>query len=187
MSILSIKKEILPMDSCKEDKLTEFQTAVEDNYRMIRAYFRSLGVGADSLLDLTQETFFAAFKSLDRFERGKPYPQWFRGIARIKYYEYCRVVKMMSLQLDELELEAIESEFDSMEKPRGKGRTILSALDQCMKKLDDASLNYLKLFYFDEKPSLEIASLCGVRDATVRKRLQRLREVLHNCVKTATA
>ena len=58
----------------------------EPVYRLIRG---SIG-DADEALDLTQETFVAAFSALKRYEPGRPFRHWVARIALNKCRDWSR-------------------------------------------------------------------------------------------------
>lgn len=172
-------------DQLEGTKTGKFERAVESEYRPLRAFLRSLGAGQSQIEDILQETFLTAFKALDRFDDGKPFGPWLRGIARRKFLEHCRTMKDGDMALGDDLIHAIDAEFAQFDG--GAGPDLMSALEKCVGKLDGESERMLKMFYYESKSSQEIADSCGLHDATVRKRLQRAREDLEKCLKDATA
>ena len=61
-----------------------FNILASDYRPMIVAYLRSLGADAHLAEDLAQETFLAAYQSLNRFDEEGNLGAWLRGIARNK-------------------------------------------------------------------------------------------------------
>ena len=58
----------------------------------LRIYFASRVSDPATVDDLVQETFIAAYQSLDRFDRNANFTAWVRGIARNRLLLYLRSV-----------------------------------------------------------------------------------------------
>ena len=67
----------------KRDRKREaFAAFVREHQASLRSFLRGIGVQADSVDDLAQETFMAAYRELDRFDDNEDFGKWLRGIAR---------------------------------------------------------------------------------------------------------
>src|SRR5262245_30961584 len=64
------------------ENLESFSKLVREHQAGLRAFIRALGVEADWVDDLAQETFVVAFQKRQQFENGKDFGKWLRGIAR---------------------------------------------------------------------------------------------------------
>src|SRR5437773_11146432 len=64
------------------DEFAGFSELVREHQAGLRAFIRALGVEADWVDDLAQETFVVAFQKQQQFENGKDFGKWLRGIAR---------------------------------------------------------------------------------------------------------
>ena len=61
---------------------TWFLERVQSEQARLRSYIRALGVRAEAVDDLAQETLIIALKKLDEFDRGGDFGVWVRQIAR---------------------------------------------------------------------------------------------------------
>ncbi len=89
---------------------------------MVLAYIRSLGADAHLAEDLAQETFLAAYRSLEKFEEGRDFGSWIRGIARNKALMHWRsAAARPSLSLDSRCMEGIEEVFAAVGRREEEG------------------------------------------------------------------
>lgn len=149
---------------------------------MLRSYYMTMGLDKANAEDLVQESFLAAFKLLDRFDREKPIQPWLRGIAKNKYLEFCRSKKEIPVG-DEM-IDVIDAQYRHWEDAHISGPALHDHLDGCIGKLDQEAAKVLDLFYYKKLSTQEIANTCGLNEATVRKRLQRIREDLKECMES---
>lgn len=168
------------MKALEDDDLIFFEESVKENYKMIRSYYRSMNLSHESAEDLVQETFMMAFKLLSGFDRSKPIRPWLRGIAKNKYLEFCREKKEIPLGNDMIEL--IDSQYHYWEDAHVDDFNLYSFLKECIAKLDTEAAKAVELFYYKKLSTLEMANICSLNEMTVRKRLQRVRENLKNCM-----
>ena len=59
---------------------------------------------------------------------------------------------------------------------------LLDALDDCLRRLPDAMGDAVRRFYYLEEAGDAIAAALGIDSTTLRKRLQRAREALRDCL-----
>ena len=59
-----------------------FLERVQSEQARLRSFIRALGVRAEAVDDLAQETLIIALKKLDEFDRGSDFGVWVRQIAR---------------------------------------------------------------------------------------------------------
>jgi len=159
-----------------------FEKSVKENYSMLRTYYTTMGLDQANAEDLVQETFLAAFRMLDRFDRSKPLRPWLRGIAKNKYLEFCRTKREIPLG-DEM-LELIDAQYHYWENAHVSDRSLHDSLDDCIGKLDTEAAKTIELFYYRKLSTREIADTCGLNETTVRKRLERVRENLKGCMES---
>jgi RNA polymerase sigma-70 factor (ECF subfamily) len=162
------------------DKTELFEDAVRNNHKMLRAFFCAAGVPHHEAADLTQETFLTAFRRLDSFDAERPAGPWLRGIARFKYMERLRKKRA------EPEAQGLWDEADRecafFEDKGLEGDGIFSALEVCLQKAGPGTEKLLRAYYQDSKSCRETADFMGLEEITVRKRLQRAREALRDCI-----
>lgn len=170
------------MNQKQDEDFTFFEKSVKENYSMLRTYYMTMGLNRANAEDLVQESFLAAFRLLERFDRTKPLRPWLRGIARNKYLEFCRTKKEIPLG-DEM-IETIDAQYHYWEDAHVSDPGIHDFLNDCIGRLDAEAAKAVELFYYKRMSTQEIAETCGINEATVRKRLQRVRENLKDCMES---
>ncbi len=176
-------KEFLSTKELTDDMLV--QRAQEDSHayeelytkysKKIYTYFW-FRVGKDREIaeDLTQETFFHAFRSLERFEaQGYSYYSYLLRIAHNLLVNYYRKPKTASLP----EPANIPAEFteDGRDIERKSDSLVLW---KAMKDLPINEQNALILFYWDDLSVREIASLMDKSENAIKLLLSRGRKKL---------
>jgi len=151
------------MDPGEKERI--FTDMVERNGRWIRWIVQNHASGA-SRQDLSQEIFMALWESLERFD-GLSSPQtWVYAVARNTAVDFRR--KNRNQRMRDAAApppgEGVEQELDV---PR-----ILEDFLETLGALDQQ----IFLMYLDDLSYAEMASITGVGEANLRKRLSRIRE-----------
>ncbi len=89
-----------------EGREQSFQVVVERFFRPIHGFFAKRVRSPEDRLDLTQETFFRAFKSLDGFRGESKLSTW---LFRIAYYTYQHYLRTGMLQDDAFSLSPVDA------------------------------------------------------------------------------
>ena len=161
-----------------------FEILVRERHRRLIAYSFSLVDNPTIAEDITQDALLTAYKRLADFDSSKNFPVWVRGIIRNKYLEVCRHRKEIPLEVSKLEyLEATHSEWDALKSDFLTDA--LSVLSECLKKLPEIHKAAVELFYMKELSTAEVAVRLEIADPTLRKRLQRARTNLGDCINEA--
>ena len=155
--------------------------------RMAREHNRMLLVYAQTLLqdevearDLVQDALVAAWKNLKRFDVTRDTGAWLRGIVRNKWRDYCRK-KGTRPQYTDGALGELEEDLRAWEARSECG--LLEALQECRERLPDSFAEAVNAFYYESRRGAEAARELGINAATLRKRLERARQALHDCLK----
>ncbi len=145
-------------------------------------YARSLTREENTSRDIVQDSFVAAWKNKDKFDITRDFGSWMRGIIRNKWRENLRRNKRnVSLDNDVLEnLEAVMREWQSLRTDGGP--SIFMRLESCLTKLPDTLMQAVKSFYYEGQSTEEVAENLSIGGATLRKRLERARLALKECV-----
>jgi len=158
-----------------------FEILVRQYHRRLIAYAISLASRDDVAQDLVQDAFLVAYVNLSKFDASKDFGAWMRGIIRMKYLEWKRSQK--EAPLEEETLDAIAARHGTWDRALEEGQEdALSALRTCVGELVGVSRRTLELFYFERKSCTDIAEALGTSEAAIRKRLERIRQALGNCV-----
>jgi RNA polymerase sigma-70 factor, ECF subfamily len=110
--------------------------------------------------DIAQEAFLAAIRSLDRFDRRRPFGPWLHRIAVNRAIDYARAAKLRA--------EAEEQDVPAAERPDSDER-LLPALAS----LDPDHRAVIVLRYLLEYTPGEISKLLDIPRGTVNSRLRR--------------
>ncbi|HYG78334.1 MAG TPA: sigma-70 family RNA polymerase sigma factor [Planctomycetota bacterium] len=159
-----------------------FEILVRLHHRRMRAYALSLVEQPAEADDLVQDGFVTAYQNLAKFDPTRDFCAWLRGIIRMKYLERARVRRMTTL--DESVLEAIEQHHCEWDFAVEDGRAdALVALRDCITRLGAASRRAIELYYNEQQGCQAIAEYLGTNETVVKKRLQRAREDLAQCIR----
>lgn len=164
-----------------------FSILVRQHHRQFLAYARALVRDDATSRDLTQDALVIAFKSLAKFDVTRNFPSWVRGIIRNRWRELAREKKLETLDDGVLEaLEAQHAVWQETAERSGAGNAVFIALEDCLAKLPEALKTTVDTFYFQEKSGAETATELGASEVSIRKRLERARAVLRQCIELKT-
>lgn len=159
-----------------------FEALVREHHRRLIAYGLALTRRNDAAEDLVQDALLIAHRDLAKFDATRDFGAWVRGIVRMKYLEWTRSHRTECLSETQLEeLDARHREWDrAAEEGRGDA---LAALRLCREELGEHMAETLDLFYTGRRSCADIAARLQVSELVIRKRLQRARDVLGDCLK----
>ena len=161
-----------------------FEILVRENSRMLTAYLRSLVNNDAAVDDLFQEVMVVAWKRLDECDLSRPFGPWFRGIAARVVMAYYRKRKASPLFLNEAVLTQLDHQFESIASVGGDTwNEKVAALQDCIGALSDSHRAVINGRYFDDMKSQSLASHLGISLEACKKRLQRGRALLAQCLK----
>ena len=129
--------------------------------------------------DLVQQTFVVAYRELDRFERGRDFGAWLRGIARNLVREQVR-----KRAREEVRMRRYLDHLEALDVDRADDReaALRRALTECRETLPDAAREALALRYDAGHDFSSVASAIGRTVAGARQLLQRTRRELRHCI-----
>ncbi|MET0289871.1 MAG: sigma-70 family RNA polymerase sigma factor [Pseudoxanthomonas sp.] len=129
--------------------------------------------------DIAQETFISAWKHLGRLKQPDSFLPWIRQITRNLARNHLRSARHRPLNGEQAEL-AIELAADTAPTPderllQTEEETVAA---EVIAALPEDARETLLLFYREGQRSQQVASLLGLTDAAVRKRLSRARSAV---------
>ncbi len=128
--------------------------------------------------DILQETAVAVLQSYERYDESRPFQAWALGIARNQVRLYLRKQKRELVVFDDQTIDLIAETFA---QPSESMRS-LEHLQTCIHKLDAKSMSLLQLRYVaDCKPAVIAKQVQSTANA-VAKTLQRIRDLLRECI-----
>jgi RNA polymerase sigma-70 factor (ECF subfamily) len=166
-----------------------FEILVRQHQRSLMVYAQGLMASAGRIgdhagaEDLLQDALVVAFENLHRFDHTRSFPAWVRGIMRFRHLKNARnqARPVPPELLDALDL--IHDDWQANPDAEAEDADMLVRLTHCLKSLSKPAQQAIEQFYMRRQPVAAIASSSGDSLATVRKRLQRGREALFDCMK----
>jgi len=160
----------------------------EDFAELVRLHHRDLLVYARALVrddatarDIVQDSFIAAYEKAGTFDITRDFATWMRGIVRNKWREWIR--RNQRYDLTDNELASLDADIAAWQTERASGNSpVFEALENCLARLPENLMETVRAFYFEGRSGEESASHLGIAPAAVRKRLQRARLLLKQCL-----
>lgn len=175
----------LPADPSEDrNKLLGFEILIQEHSRMLTTYLRSLLRNEAEVDDLYQETMLVAWRRLDTCDLSRPFGPWLRGIAARLAMAHYRKSKQLPIVMDEQLLAYIDRGFESLDARDGRfwnDRTI--AFHECIEALPVRLRDVIQTRYLDEQPVERAASRLQITFEACKKRVQRSRALLAECMK----
>lgn len=174
------------MQAIEKQPMTEtadrksFAILVREHHRGLLAYATALTKESHTSRDIVQDAFVVAWRNLETFDVTRDFGSWMRGIVRNKWRESIRK-NARQIALDEEALEYLEADAKQWDGLREQGG-VFSKLETCLKKLPDTLSEAVKAFYYEEQSGDEAAKSLAVESSTLRKRLERARAGLRDCL-----
>jgi RNA polymerase sigma factor (sigma-70 family) len=163
-----------------------FESHVRLHHRRLLAYALALTRNIDAAEDLVQDALLIAHRDLAKYDSSRDFGAWVRGIVRMKYLEWTRAHR--TERIDAAVLDAVERQHQAWDRAAEDGREdAVGAVRDCLRKLGPHLGETLDLFYRAEEPCTAIAGRLGITEVVVRKRLQRARESLAECIRRRLA
>jgi RNA polymerase sigma-70 factor (ECF subfamily) len=134
-----------------------------------------------------------AWRRLADYDRTRPFGPWLRGIARLVALDLAGRHRRMQIA-DPATFDCIERNIAQFERARIEGaepamsfRERLAALDECLSRLPAMYADVVQATYRETKQLAEVAHAIGGNEELVKKRLQRARAMLAECLRGKAA
>jgi len=165
-----------------QDKVKIFEELLIGHHKMALAYAYSLSENYHTAQEIAQESLMEAFKSFDNFDSTLGnFGGWIRGIIRNKYLE--RIRKSREIPLGQEIIDLIEREYENWDEfSKSSGTDVFDILKKCLETLSLIHRRIIELFYYEKRKCAEIAENEHLSEPTVRKRLDRIRGGLKECI-----
>lgn len=159
----------------------DFAELVRLNHRELLIYARALCRDQATASDLVQDSFVVAYEKVRTFDVTRDFATWMRGIVRNKYREWLR--KNKRYELTDGDIAQIDADVAAWQEKRNEsGSAVFDALSRCLDRLPDNLKEAVHACYFEGRTGEEAAEVLGIAPAAVRKRLQRARTLLKQCL-----
>lgn len=160
-----------------------FEVLVRENADRTMVYIRSITRGAAEAEDVFQESMLVAFRRLNDFDRSRPFGPWVRGIASRVAMARARRAAQMPV-IDPSLLDAVSSQMTQWDAAeRMDFESVLDTLRACMDALTQDQQACVQLAYRQDMPLRDVAAAVGANEETIKKRLQRARASLAECLR----
>ncbi|EMI42436.1 RNA polymerase sigma factor [Rhodopirellula sp. SWK7] len=161
-----------------------FEILARENSRMLTVYIRGLVRDEAAVEDLYQEAMVVAWRRLDECDLDRPFGPWLRGIASRLVMAHYRKLKLVPRVLDETVLNVVDRHFENINfLPGDTWDDKLIALRECVDALPEKQKAAISERYFEGLSSAEVAEQLDVSIEACKKRLQRGRMMLAQCLK----
>lgn len=172
----------------KKVKKTEarevFEILVRENQAMLMTYLRAVVRNRTVIDDLFQETMLIAWQKLNEYERDRPFGPWLRGIAAKLVMAHFRKAKSDIMIFEDETLEYLSQQLQYIsERPGDTWDEKIAALKHCIETLSEDYRQAINLRYFEQNSALQIATITKATIETIKKRLQRARTQLLECLR----
>lgn len=150
---------------------------------MLLSYLNSVVRDGASVDDLFQETMVVAWRRLDDCDLSRPFGPWLRGIASRLVMAHYRKRNSLPLFLDDQVLLEVDRQFESINRHEGDTwDEKVAALNDCIEALPENSRKAVRSRYLEEAKINDVAVRLGVTVEACKKRLQRARVMLVDCM-----
>jgi RNA polymerase sigma-70 factor (ECF subfamily) len=158
-----------------------FEALVREHAEMLLVYLRAALGNTSDVDDLFQETMIVAWRRLDDFDQSRPFGQWLRGIAKRLVLAHHR--RRGSRPCDPVVLDQLDVRIgDLAAHPSDTWQEKLALLPTCIQLLPDHFRHAVRLRYFQQQAIGQLAESLEASEATVKKRLQRARALILDCI-----
>jgi len=155
---------------------TRFAELVREHHRSLLSYAIAMAKSETTARDLVQDSCVVAWQSLEKFDVTRDFATWMRGILRNKWREHCRKYRRETL-LDDETLERMEAVFTEE-----SDSVLFSRLAECREKLPENMRQAVVACYDEGRTSDEAAVVLETSATALRKRLERARTALRECL-----
>ncbi|WP_333607908.1 RNA polymerase sigma factor [Arsukibacterium sp.] len=180
MSMSITEQQLLPdVTAAQQGDIHAFSRLVSRCQRSVSSIALAIVKDIDASQDISQQVFIHSWQQLHTLQNPASYLPWLRQITRYRAYNYLRDNKVRSKVGGE-QAEAILAEFASdTELSDDLAQTQQNQImADFISQLPADSREIVLLFYREEQNSQLVAELLGLSESNVRKKLQRVRELL---------
>ena len=160
-----------------------FEALMQENAHSLRVFLHSIARNPSLVDDLFQETMIVAWRTIDRFDQDRSFGKWIRGIARNLILSQRRKAARDILLADSDLISLIDDHCESIQLMSNDYLDQrLIRLRRCVDSLPVTYQQAIKLRYQNEVRGKRLADLLETSWDNVKKRLQRGRKILYECM-----
>ena len=162
-----------------------FEILAAEHADMLVTFLRSVVRSVDLVDDLFQETMLTAWRRLPDYDRSRPFGPWLRGIAVRRVLKHRDRAARDLLHCDPAVLESLERRFEEFAPHPDAFRESLERLTTCLGRLTGKIRDAILLTYREGLRLREVARRMEATEEAVKKRVQRGRQLLAECLRVA--
>jgi RNA polymerase sigma-70 factor (ECF subfamily) len=160
-----------------------YRAIVKEYGSVVRACLAGHLSSTDTVEDLAQETFVAAYEHLRDFKLDQDFRPWIKGIARNKLLMHLRRSYQHGEALEKLRAQAAQEVFDEVTKHQdGDEVQAVDRLRRCIEKLPQRLMGVLQARYYDRVTVTAIAERHRTSVSAISSLLFRGRKELQACM-----
>lgn len=175
---MELYDDIYYIERIKKGDTESFGCLVDKYSRQLFSLIVKVVRNREDAEELTQDTFVKIFRGLSKFKGESSFSTWVYRIAYNTAISSARKKKYELLALEDDELANVSEEAVADKLGRTGQEERLELLDRALEQLPPDDRALILLFYFQEKPVEEIASISGLSVSNVKTRLHRIRKKL---------
>jgi RNA polymerase sigma factor (sigma-70 family) len=160
-----------------------FEILAAEHAERLSAYLHSRLRDPGAVDDLFQETMLGAWEGLGRYDRSRPFGAWLRGIASHLLAGHLEREARLPKGAEEEALAGLEARFEGLE---GEGlEEAIDALGRCVERLPESLAGMVRWVYEGGLSLGAAAERMELGLEAAKKRLQRARQQLAECLRRA--
>jgi len=168
-------------DSPSSGARQSFSLLMRTHHRELIVYAAALTGDHHAGQDLVQDAFVTAYGKFASFDPDRDFGAWMRGIVRNKCGDWFR--RQRRAPIPHPDITEIELGLTLWQTARTTGTgSVFDALENCLASLPTRLGDAVRAFYFHDQAGQSAAETLGISPASLRKRLERARRQLHDCI-----
>lgn len=179
-----IKPEDSPSGMLNADVAARFVELLTAHQRKLHAYISTLMLGDPAAADVLQDTNIDLWSKATQFDFGKPFLPWAFAFARQRVLAFRKSQSRSRLLFSDAAMARIEQECTRL---AGEADSRLTALQSCLKKLNDRQKYLIGERYHGKTSVKTLAARLGETAHNVASQLHRIRVALARCVDATLA
>ena len=168
------------VEQAKKGDQQAFEALYQQTYRLVYFHAKAITKSDEEALDLVQDTFLAAYRSLSRLKDSRNFRKW---ISRIAFNLGCKKLRgaheVLLGEDEEGEFEALpERDADRLPEESLDRKETVKIVKEVIEGLPVLQRAAVIAYYMDEMGIAEIASLAQCSEGTIKSRLNYARKTM---------
>jgi RNA polymerase sigma-70 factor (ECF subfamily) len=161
------------------ERQLQFTSHFAECERALRAFAYSLVPNREDAKDIIQETLKELWRNFDKYDPSRPFLPW---ANRFVYLQTMRHRRSTAIRLKYTFSDETIRRLVDQQPSLERDSALSDALDKCLKRLSEDNRDLVRLRYYADETLQEVARRTGKSADALYKRIQRIREALHDCV-----